>query len=68
MNKYDYRPDMWFGEEDESKSIWKRIGAVLLIVAFIVLLWGIMAIAGAYEEHKLCMNGAVEYCIPEDFQ
>ena len=68
MNKYNYRPDMWFDEEDKPKSIWKRISEVLLIVAFIVLLWGIMAVAGAYEEHQLCMNGAVEYCIPEDFQ
>lgn len=68
MNKYNYRPDMWFGEEDKPKSICKRISEVLLIVAFIVLLWGIMAVAGAYEEHQLCMNGAVEYCIPEDFQ
>lgn len=21
----------------------------------------------AYEEHQLCLNGATEHCIPEDF-
>jgi hypothetical protein len=67
MNKNRYIPDIWF-EEDEPKSIWKRIGEVLLIVAFIVILWGIMVVANAYEEHKLCMNGAVEHCIPADFE
>lgn len=55
-------------DNESHTSIWKKIGEVLLIVAFIAMLWGIMTVASAYEEHKLCMNGAVEYCIPEDFQ
>lgn len=55
-------------ENESHTSIWQKIGEVLLIVAFIALLWGIMTVASAYEEHKLCMNGAVEHCIEADFQ
>ena len=55
-------------DNESHTSIWKKIGEVLLIVAFIAMLWGIMTVASAYEEHKLCMNGAVEHCILADFQ
>ena len=55
-------------EDNEPTSIWKKIGAVLVTLLFLVFLWGIMAVASAYEEHKLCMNGAIEHCIPSDFQ
>lgn len=53
---------------EEPKTIWQKIGTFLGIILFLGCLWGIVTVASAYEEHKLCMNGAVEHCIPEDFQ
>jgi len=54
--------------DDEQESIWKKIGMVLFMILFVVIIWFCISVAGAYEEHRLCMNGATEYCIPEDFK
>lgn len=53
---------------EEKTTIWKKIEMVLIAIVMLVMFWICAAIGSAYEEHKLCMNGAVEYCIPEDFQ
>ena len=55
-------------DNETKQTVWERICAVLGIILFVVFLWGIMFVASAYEEHQLCMNGAIEHCIPEDFQ
>ena len=48
---------------------WREI---LLNIVRTALLMAIMLFClvtcQAYEEHKLCINGAVEHCIPEDFE
>jgi hypothetical protein len=46
------------------KVILDVVGAVLVLAS----LYMIILVGKAYEEHKLCLNGAVEYCIPEDFE
>ena len=53
---------------EEETTIWEKIGMVLTAIIMIAMFWARAAIGRAYEEHKLCMNGAVEHCIPEDFQ
>ena len=53
---------------EEETTIWEKIGMVLTIIAMLAVFWACAAIGSAYEEHRLCMNGAVEHCIPEDFQ
>lgn len=52
----------------EETTILEKIKMVFIAIAMIVMFWAFAAIASAYEEHKLCMNGAIEHCIPEDFQ
>ena len=55
-------------EEDEPRqTIWQKIGMFLGCAAFIVILWGVMFVASAYEDHVRCLNGYTEVCIPEDF-
>lgn len=61
----DWR-DIYMNEKP--MTAWDKICAVLGIILFVVFIVGIMAVGNAYEEHKLCMNGAIEHCIPEDFQ
>ena len=46
------------------KFIVNAVGAMLVFVS----LYMMILVGKAYEEHKLCLNGAVEYCIPEDFE
>lgn len=59
--------DIW-DNETRATSIWEKVGMFFGCVAFIGIFWGLMMIGSAYEEHKLCMNGAVEHCIEADFQ
>ena len=64
--------DMNWGDiylnEAKPLTLWDKICGVLGIILFVVFLWGVMFVASAYEEHQLCMNGAIEHCIPEDFE
>lgn len=53
---------------EEETTLWQKVGMVLASAALIGLFWGFTMIGYTYYEHKLCMNGAVEHCIPEDFQ
>lgn len=46
------------------KFIVNVVGAMLVIAA----LYMMILVGKAYEEHRLCLNGVVEYCIPEDFE
>lgn len=49
-----------------------KLGEKVLNIVYILLTLGIVyfaiAVGAAYEEHRLCLNGAVEHCIPEDFE
>jgi len=45
----------------------KILGNILGMLLAAVFLWMLFAIGYAYEEHKLCMNGAIEHCIEQDF-
>lgn len=54
--------------EAKPLTLWDKICGVLGIILFVVFLWGIVCVASAYEEHQLCMNGAIEHCIPADFE
>lgn len=53
---------------EEETTIWEKVGMVLMAIAMLAVFWACAAVGSAYEEHKLCMNGAVEHCIEEDFQ
>ena len=53
---------------EEETTIWEKIGMIFTAVAFVAVFWFCAAVGSAYEEHTLCMNGAVEHCIEEDFQ
>lgn len=53
---------------EKSMDAWEQVCAVLGIILFVIFIVGIIVVGNAYEEHKLCMNGAIEHCIPEDFQ
>lgn len=55
-------------DNEPRQTIWQKIGGILGCIAVVAIFWGIMMVASAYEEHKLCMNGAVEHCIEQDFQ
>lgn len=57
-----------YNNEARATSIWQKLGEALAIVAFFAIFIGLMWVGSAYEEHKLCMNGAIEHCIEEDFQ
>lgn len=52
----------------DKPSIWKKIGEIIGIICFLAMFFAMGIVLRACEEHQLCMNGAVEYCIPEDFQ
>ena len=54
--------------EEEPTTIWEKIGMVFMAIVMLAVFWACAAIGSAYEEHRLCMNGAVEHCIGEDFQ
>lgn len=49
-----------------------KLGEKVLNIAYILLTLGILyfgiLVGAASEEHLLCLNGAVEHCIPEDFE
>lgn len=53
---------------EERVTLRQRIGMLLVSVVFLGIFWFCLAVGNAYEDHMLCMNGAVEHCIPEDFQ
>jgi len=57
-----------YDNESKATSIWQKLGEVIMIVAFAAVFIGLMWVGSAYEEHRLCMNGAIEHCIEEDFQ
>lgn len=69
MNKnnqyYDWQKDI---SPEEKWTFWEIISAICITVALLVMFWVCAAVGNAYEEHHLCLNGATEYCIPEDFQ
>lgn len=41
---------------------------IICAILTVLCIWMLLSIGAAYEEHLLCMNGAIEHCIPEDFQ
>ena len=53
---------------EEETTIWEKVGMIFTAVAFVAVFWFCAAVGSAYEEHKLCMNGAVEHCIDSDFE
>lgn len=53
---------------EEKWTFLETLGAIGITIALLAMFWACAAIGNAYEEHRLCMNGAVEYCIEEDFQ
>ena len=53
---------------EEETTIWEKVGMIFTAVAFVAVFWFCAAVGSAYEEHKLCMNGAVEHCIEADFE
>ena len=53
---------------EEETTFWQKVGMFCTVVAFIGVFWFCAAVGSAYQEHQLCMNGAVEHCIPEDFE
>lgn len=46
----------------------KIVGKIVLFVLTAALIFMLLVVGSAYEDHVRCKNGAVEYCIPADFQ
>lgn len=46
----------------------KIVGKIVLFVLTAASIFMLLVVGSAYEDHIRCKNGAVEYCIPADFQ
>lgn len=53
----------YYQDEDEDKITIKDIIGGM---AFVGIFYGLILIGSAWEDHQRCLNGATEYCIPED--
>lgn len=58
--------DIWYNESQE--TIWDKVKAVLLALLVVAAMYSCSLVMMAQQEHQLCMNGAVEHCIPKDFE
>ena len=63
MNKLG---DIWYNEPQE--TIWDKIKMIGLALIVVAAMYSCSLVMMAQEEHQLCLNGAVEHCIPEDFE
>lgn len=52
----------------EKPTLKQKILGVICGILVLMCFMGIMLVGKAYEEHRLCLNGATEYCIDADFR
>lgn len=41
---------------------------IIYVILTVLFIWALLFIGSAYEQHLLCLNGASEYCIEQDFE
>lgn len=46
----------------------EKILNIVFGILTILVIYGCILFAGAYEHHHRCLNGETQYCIPEDFE
>lgn len=56
-----------FGDMFEGMTKGEIIKTIIGSILAIIVIWGLLAVGSAYEDHVRCLNGAAEYCIESDF-
>lgn len=57
---------MNYYQDEDTITIKNIIEGIFGGIAFIGLFYGLILLGSAWEDHQRCLNGATEYCIPED--
>ena len=67
INKHNERTKtMNYYNDNDNLTIKDIIGGIFGGIAFIGFFYGLILLGSAWEDHQRCLNGATEYCIPED--